>query len=113
VRDDAGPIGGAQVMWVAGGREFVGQTDARGVLRLPRGTSPFVRICASSADHAEACAYAHLDAPGAIDVVLVRRVPVRTKFWPRAARASGRPRSGCGRSAARPARSRATRGSTR
>lgn len=80
VRDDRGPVGGAQVRWVAGGREHVGQADANGRLALPRDASPLVRVCAASSDHAEGCTYAHLDAPGPIDVVLVRLVPVATRF---------------------------------
>lgn len=80
VHDDRGPVAGAQVLWVAGGRESVARTEADGTLRLPRATSPFVRVCASSNDHAEACVYAHLDAAGPVDVALVRRVPVRTRF---------------------------------
>ncbi len=80
VRDDLGPVRGAEVHWVEGGREAVGQTDANGRLRLPRGASPLVRVCASASEHGEACTYANLDVPGTLELLLVRRVPVRTTF---------------------------------
>ncbi|MFO0931933.1 MAG: carboxypeptidase regulatory-like domain-containing protein [Planctomycetota bacterium] len=80
VKDERGPIAGAQVRWESAGHESVGQADADGRLRVPRGASPLVKVCASSADHVDACLYAHLDAPGPLEVVLVRRVPVATSF---------------------------------
>jgi len=80
VHDDVGPVRGAEVHWVEGGREAVGQTDDDGRVLLPRGATPLVRVCASSPGHGEACTYANLDAPGPLELTLIRRVPVRTTF---------------------------------